>query len=287
MASSRFDLKTPTRLKLGFGLLVGVVVLMGLFGFLEASEARKAFGKAVDHRYPHIAAMQAIQDRTMASSVLQRDMLLASDADALSKAAQAMAALQKENTGALAQLDLAFTSENERSLFEALSNARAQYLVVCQRFLGQALSGEPELAKIVLQTEIAPLEQTYFAALAAMRTFQEAQMQSANAHATAAIRQIQTTLVASGAAALLVAILAAFWSNRAVTQSSCQTTAAAPGSSGKPYKEGDLRVAARPQQQATPKSQPATTVPGSATAGSPTSTAKGTSAGGTEQWESF
>jgi methyl-accepting chemotaxis protein len=70
----------------------------------------------------------------------------------------------------------------------------------------------------MLQAEMAQLEQKYFAAIADMVTFQEQQIQVAKADAASAISQIRSTLLLSGGAALLLAVLAAFWITSAVTQ---------------------------------------------------------------------
>ncbi|NVO05883.1 MAG: MCP four helix bundle domain-containing protein [Rhodoferax sp.] len=209
--------KISTLLKLGFGLLALLIVLMGAVSFYKASGADRAFENVVENRYPKISVLHAVNDRVNDSTRLLRDMLLLADADDIKKAALTIANLQKDNTEALAKLDPTFKSEKGRALFKALSEVRAQYLPVSQRVIGQAASGAQEMAKIGMQTELAPLEQKYFAAVEAMISFQEEQMQSAKLDAAAAISQIRTTLLVSGGLALLVALVAAVWITRAVT----------------------------------------------------------------------
>ncbi len=238
------DIKISTLLKLGFGLLAVLIVLMGTLSFLKASGAEQAFGNVVDNRYPKISAMHGINDRIKQSSLLQRDMLLLSDADDIKKAAQTVASLQKENSDMLAKLEPTFKSEKGRALFKAMADVRTQYLPVSQRYISQASSGAQELAKIGLQTEMAPMEQKYFAAVDAMIGFQEEQMQSAKAEAASAIGQIHSTSVLAGAVALLVATLAAFWITRAVTQPINQAVAVARAVAG-----GDLSYAFEAQGQ--------------------------------------
>jgi methyl-accepting chemotaxis protein len=169
---------------------------------------------------------------------LLRDMLLLSDADEVRKAAQSIASLEKENTDALAKLDPTFKSEKGRALFKALSEVRAQYLPVSQRVVSQAASGAQEMAKIGMQTELAPLEHKYFTAVEAMIAFQEEQTKAAKAYAGSAISQIRTTSIISGVVALLVATLAAFWITRAVTLPINQAVAVARAVAG-----GDLTYA--------------------------------------------
>jgi methyl-accepting chemotaxis protein len=232
------DIRISTLLKLGFGLLALLIVLMGTLSYFKASGAEDAFVNVVENRYPKISALHAVNDRVKETARLQRDMLFLSDADEIKNAAQKVAELQKANTDLLAKLDPTFKSEKGRALFKALNDVRAQYLPVKQRFLGQATSGAQELAKICLQTEMAPIEQKYFAAVEAMIAFQEEQMQAAKLDAASAISQIHGTAVISGAVALLVALFAAFWISRAVTRPINQAVAVARAVAG-----GDLTFA--------------------------------------------
>jgi methyl-accepting chemotaxis protein len=210
--------KISTLLKLGFGLLGLLIVLIGSLSYFKATGAALAFDNVVDNRYPKISTLHIINDRVKETARLQRDMLLLSDGDEIKTAAQKIADLQKANTEQLATLELTFKSERGRALFKALSDVRAEYLPVKQRFLGQASSGSQELAKISLQTEMAPIEQKYFAAVDTMIKFQEEQMQVAKADAASAIDQIHSTALLSGALALLVALVAALWITRAITR---------------------------------------------------------------------
>jgi methyl-accepting chemotaxis protein len=237
-AMNSSDIKISTLLKLGFGLLALLIVLMGTLSYLKASGAQQAFDNVVDNRYPKISVLHTVNDRVNDSTRLMRDMLLLSDADDIKKAAQSIATLQKDNSEALAKLDPTFKSEKGRALFKALSEVRAQYLPVSLRVTSQAASGAQEMAKIGMMTELAPLEQKYFAAVEAMIAFQEEQMQSAKGEAGSAIGQIHTTSVLSGAIALVVALFAAFWITRAITRPINQAVAVARAVAG-----GDLTYA--------------------------------------------
>ena len=209
--------KIATLLKLGFGLLGLLIVLMGALSYFKAGGAERAFENVVDNRYPKISALHTINDRLKESARLQRDMLLLSDADDIKKVAQTIAGLQKDNSDLLAKIDPTFKSEKGRALLKALEEARMAYLPLSQKFVTQVASSQ-EMAKITLQTEMAALEQKYFVAVDALITFQEDQMQAAKAEASSAISQIQTTLLVSGLLALLVATVAALWITRAVTR---------------------------------------------------------------------
>jgi methyl-accepting chemotaxis protein len=211
------NIRIATLLKLGFGLLGLLIVLMGGLSYMKAGGAERAFENVVENRYPKISALHGVNDRINDSTRLLRDMLLLSDADDIKKAAESIAKLQKDNSEVLAKLGPTFQSEKGRALFNALSEVRAQYIPVSQRVTGQAGSGAQEMAKIGMQTELAPLEKKYLLAVEAMIAFQEEQMQSAKVDAASAIGHIRSTVLLSGSVALLVALMAAVWITRAVT----------------------------------------------------------------------
>jgi methyl-accepting chemotaxis protein len=232
------NIKIATLLKMGFGMLALLIALMGTLSFLRATGAERAFENVVENRYPKISVLHKVNDRVNDSARLLRDMLLLSDADEVKKAAQSIASMQKDNTETLIKLDPTFKSEKGRALFKALSEVRTQYTPVSQRVVEQVASGAQEMAKIGMQTELAPLEQKYFSALDAMIKFQEEQMQIAKLEAASAIGQIRTTLVISGAMALMLAFVAAIWITRAVTRPIVQAVAVARAVAG-----GDLTLA--------------------------------------------
>ena len=212
------DTKISTLLKLGFGLLALLIVLMGVLSYYKAMGGEQAFDSVVNNRYPKIRALHAINDRVKEAARLERDLLLLSDADDIKAAVIKIGELQKANAELLAKIDPTFKSEKGRALLQAFYDVRTQYLPLRQKYLAQAASGALEQAKIVLQTEMAAMEQKYVAAVGALIVFQEEQMQLANTDASAAIGQIQFTVLLSGGFALLVALMAAIWITRAVTQ---------------------------------------------------------------------
>jgi len=212
------NIKIANLLRLGFGVLAFLIVLTGALSFMKATGAEQSFSTVVDNRYPKIKSLDTVSSRVKDSTRLQRDLLLLSDADDIKKAADAIATLQKDNSDLLAKLDPTFKSEKGRALLKALNDVRAQYLPVSQKFMAHATSGQQELAKILLMTELAPLEQKYFAAVNDMVKFQEDQMQIAKEDASSSIGQIRSTVAVSSGLALLVATVAALWITKIVTQ---------------------------------------------------------------------
>jgi methyl-accepting chemotaxis protein len=221
------DIKIASLLKLGFGLLGLLIVMMGALSYFKASGAEQAFENVVDNRYPKISALHSFNDRANESARLQRDLLMLSDADDIKKTVETIAGLQKDNAALLEKLDPTIKSEKGRALLKTLQEVRGRFVIVSAKFTTQASSNAQELAKTMLQTELAPLEKQYFAAVDALIAFQEEQVQSAKGQASSAIGQIHTTLLASGAVALVLAVLAAVWITRAITQPVNQAVAVA------------------------------------------------------------
>jgi methyl-accepting chemotaxis protein len=204
------NIKIATLLRLAFGLLAVLIVLMGLLSFWKATSAEAAFNNVMGNRYPKISALQTINGRVKESSRIQRDLLLLSDADDIKKAIEAVARLQKEDSDQLSKLSETFKTEQGKAAFKTMADARAQYLPASQAYLTKAASSQ-ELAKITLQTEVAPLEQKYFATVDALVKYLEEQMQGSQQEASSAIDQIRITVLLAGGVALIAAVFAAFW----------------------------------------------------------------------------
>jgi methyl-accepting chemotaxis protein len=212
-----FNIKIATLLRLGFGLLAILIVIMGALSLWKANSVQGSFSSVLDNRYPKISALQSINSRARESSRIQRDLLLLSDADDIKKAIESVGRLQKEDADQFAKLEGTFKPEEGQTLFKATLAARAQYVPASQKFMSKAVSSQ-ELAKIALQTEVAQLEQNYLAAVDALVIFVEKQMQGAREEASSAISQMRMAVEIAGGLALVAAVLAAIWIPRVVAQ---------------------------------------------------------------------
>ena len=211
------DMKISHRLRLGFGLMLALLLLMGGVSLLKVRAADEAFRLVMEDRYPTIASLQTINDNINDVARAQRNALIMSDADDIKKELSMVEAKQSDNSARFKVLAEQLSSEQSRALLKKIEDIRAQYIPLQTRFLKQATTGNQEMAKIMLLIEIAPLQKQYFEAVGALIKYQEAMMDEAKTEATSDINAIRVVIWSAGAISLVVSIFAALWITRAIT----------------------------------------------------------------------
>jgi methyl-accepting chemotaxis protein len=211
------DMKISTRLRLGFGLMLTLLILMGGVSLIKVKQADEAFHKVMDDRYPKIASLQTISDNLSDIALAQRNALILSDADEIKSELSIVAAKQVDNSARFKKLDEELTSDKGKELLKNLEAIRIQYLPLQVRFVSQASGGNQELAKIMLLTEIAPLQKQYFSAARKLVEFQESLMEEAKIEAAGDIAAIKTVIWGAGSISIAVSIFAALWITRAIS----------------------------------------------------------------------
>lgn len=78
-------IKTASQLRLGFGVLALLIVLIGGGSFVGVADVGKNFKDVMDDRYPIVNMLQGIEADFNANGVSQRDMILMTDADDIKK----------------------------------------------------------------------------------------------------------------------------------------------------------------------------------------------------------
>ena len=211
------DLKIATRLRLGFGLMVLLIVMMGTVSIFKANEVGAAFGTVMEDRYPKIASLNVINENLGAIARSQRDVLLMSDAGDIKKEVASMAAHQIDNSSRLKALETQITSEKGKELLAKVEAVRAEYLPLQDQFSNLIASGNQDMGKTLLLAEISPIQTKYFKAIGEFIVFQESLMDDSKRIAEADVGTLKYVVWAAGGVSVLVALLAAFWITRAIT----------------------------------------------------------------------
>jgi methyl-accepting chemotaxis protein len=204
------DIKIATLLKMGFGLLALLIVLMGVISTLRVNAADASFDEVINNRYPQIESLHTFNDNLNDNARAQRDVLLMSDADDIKKEIAAMAERQQKNSEILKSIQQTVQTDKGKDLVAKLQAMHDKYLPINARFVGLATSNQ-ELAKILLLSELFPIQKDYFSAVEALIAFEGELMLGNKEDAAKDIANIRTTNLVSGAVALVVAAFAAIW----------------------------------------------------------------------------
>ena len=210
------DMKIATRLRLGFGLMVVLIVMMGTISIFKANEAGAAFRAVMEDRYPKIASLHVIIENLSAIARSQRDVLLMSDPDEIKKQVASMAAYQVDNSNRLKALETQIISDKGKELLAKVEKVRAEYRPLQDKFSQQIASGNQEMGKTLLLADIGPIQTKYFAAIGEFIVFQESLMEDSKRIAETDVVTLKYVVWAAGGVSVLVALLAAVWITRAI-----------------------------------------------------------------------
>ena len=169
------NLKIGTRLAIGFGSLVLLLLAISVTSVLRLATVHQASAVIMDDLYPKVALADDIVKGALNDGRLVRNMLLATtDADS-DKAWQ----LTQESRGTIAdrmkKLETLLDSEKGRELFRTVTERHAALDLKYERI--RELSKSDKIKAVdFLKTDFAPANDAYMAALEELSRFQAGRM---------------------------------------------------------------------------------------------------------------
>jgi methyl-accepting chemotaxis protein len=199
------NLKIGTRLAIGFGSLVLLLLAISVTSVLRLATVHQASAVIMDDLYPKVALADDIVKGALNDGRLVRNMLLATtDADA-DKAWQ----LTQESRGTIVdrmkKLEALLDSEKGRELFRTVTERHAALDLKYERI--HELSKADKVKAIdFLKTDFAPANDAYMAALDELSHFQAERMDAANKSGAEVYSTTSTLVVCLAVGAVLLAV---------------------------------------------------------------------------------
>ncbi|MDO9115760.1 MAG: methyl-accepting chemotaxis protein, partial [Polaromonas sp.] len=212
------NLKIGTRLSLGFGVVLCVVVAVVALGYKQLGLLNHDTDLIVHEQYPKIALVNTVIENLGAASQSSRNALLVSDAQAVKAELGIIVEVQQVTLQALDKLDKSLSTATERELLATIMEARAKYVSRQQGFIKAVSDGKVDEAKAVLLGELGPLQVAYLSALKKMDKHQEGLMEEAGKEAAATYVLARIEMIGLGVAAILIGLGLAFWITRSITR---------------------------------------------------------------------
>jgi methyl-accepting chemotaxis protein len=210
------DTRISTRLALGFGLMVLLVVLMGGVSLLKIGGVETAFGLVVDDRYPKIEALNEAKGGVNQIALSMGNvLLLTSPADVKAEVATVLST-RADIGGKLKTLSEQITSQQGQALLADVNVARDRFGALQERFLERLAAGKVDEAELLF-AEVRPAQLAYFSTLDALVKYQHGLMRASSDEAAAAIGAVRAVTWWVGAAAVLVGLALALWLVRSIT----------------------------------------------------------------------
>ncbi len=204
-------LKVSTRLSLGFGILILLMLIMGATSLFKVSAVHQALKAVVDDRVPKVAEINDIKGDVNQIARSMRNMVIFSDAAEIKKELAKVEAAREANGQRLDKLKAAITTEGGKAELANVAQARARYAPLQVTFAGLVASGKTEDAKALLIGEVGSAQQAYFAALDGLLKFQSGLMKQSADDADAQVASMTAAIWTIAGIALVVGVLTAAW----------------------------------------------------------------------------
>ena len=204
-------LKVSTRLSLGFGILLLLMLIMGATSLLKVSSMHQSFTLVVGDRVPKVAEINEVKGGVNQIAISLRNMVILSDAAEIKKEFGKVEAARQANGERLEKLQTQITTEKGKAALSKVVEARARYAPLQNKFAELVAAGKAEDAKAMLVNEVRAAQQDYFAALDDFLKFQSELMQQSADDTEMQVASLTAAMWVLGVIALVVGVVTAAW----------------------------------------------------------------------------
>ncbi|HTJ91586.1 MAG TPA: methyl-accepting chemotaxis protein [Pararobbsia sp.] len=210
------DLKIGTRLALGFGLVVCLLVAVAAIAASRLEQDRGLTDELINERYVKMSLSNEIRNGADREVRNLRNMLLVSDPAEVAKYQKRIGETSKATDEVFARLGaMLHTGESEQS-FTSMQSARAKYNDAVHKNFAIVNAGHLDDAKAQLFKEVIPVQDAYFKAIDSTVERETARMNETGATAIAEAHAATRRVVLLSFIAALIAIAAAVLITRSI-----------------------------------------------------------------------
>jgi len=209
-------LKVASRLYIGFGLVLALLLGIALFSFTRMAVLNNNINFLVNDRYAKIALVDTVTNNVNLVARVVRNIAL-SDDEATSK--QELARIVKareENDATLKKLSDTIVTPQGKEVMAALQRTTADYYAEQKNLLSLLTQNKLDEAKKLLFGAIRVKQSAMFDALKAMSDYQHAAMDKTVADSQDTYRHTTMLLFAVSAAAFILSLIAALLITRSI-----------------------------------------------------------------------
>ena len=211
--------KLGTRLALGFGLMLVLMLTLAGLAIVRLSADHAAFAKILDDRYPKVLLAESMQlEVNVQARVLRNAIIAGEDKAAVNEFLERVEASVKKNDLTGQQLDKMITSPKGRELFETMSVARAKYREARNVAIRLVREGKTAEAGAYLLNQVRPPQAEFFAALGALSEFQQGLMHQDGKQAREEGQRAVLVMVALAICAAITAVVVGLLTARSITR---------------------------------------------------------------------
>jgi methyl-accepting chemotaxis protein len=212
------DLRIATRLAVGFGLMILLLLgsqLAGLSMLMRVSDASQELSM---RRLPNINDSTRVMLEINDIAIALRNMMLNDNADDRRKQLDEVISSRRDAKEALTHLRERLQSANSIAIYERMNAAHDDYVQAQEKLLNYITSGDSENARNYLNTTMRPLLGALKAAVNEEVTLQQKQARDATEQAHSADELAHRMVVLVSVLSLVIVVLVGWWLTRSITR---------------------------------------------------------------------
>ncbi|CAM2138240.1 Methyl-accepting chemotaxis protein I [Pararobbsia alpina] len=210
------DLNIGTRLALGFGLIVCLLVAVAAISAIRLEQDSNLTDELINERYAKMSLSNEIRSGADREVRNLRNMLLVSDPGEIAKYQKRIGVTSRETDEVFARLGAMLHTDESQQSFTAMQSARTKYNDAVHRTFAIVNAGHLDEAKAALFKDVIPVQDAYFKAIDATVDRETDRMNVTGATAIAEARAAVRRVVVLALVALVLAIIGAVLITRSI-----------------------------------------------------------------------
>ena len=206
---SASKMKLSTRLGLGFGTVLLLLVVVSAMGIFKLNTVKDGIDLIVDYRIPNVHAASEIIDANYQLALLARDSLLSKDPQQIKKNMEQIPVQREQIKKSTALLESNLTTDEGRRLLALLVAARNKYAPLLDEFAQLINANQGEQAYQLQETRINAAHADYIAAANTLIDFLNDRAKQDGEDAAGEVSTATWTIIGVSAAAILLALVIA------------------------------------------------------------------------------
>ena len=212
------NMNIGTRLGIGFGGVIALLVLIAAFGSGRI-EAVKANTELILHdRYIKVSLAHTIKNAVNLQARELRTALITTDIEMVKRELLAVAEADRQVAGAVDKLQLTLTSSEGKAELAALARTRADYMRCKAEFVQLVAAQSLDEGGVYLVKSMVPAQDAYLSALSKLTRSQVEQMEKFGQETTDMASWARVLMLGLAAVAVALALAVAIWITRSITR---------------------------------------------------------------------
>lgn len=212
------NMKIGARLGFGFGIVVLILVVLGVFSMLELRSIGNEIDIVVNDRIPKVISANAAVDNINLVARSLRNQVLLTDKKEIEEQRKRRQKGSSDTVAIFDQLKKDITSEKGKEILAKIDAIRPTYIKHVEAIERFAEQGNDTAAVEIMFGELRDAQTIYFAAVEELITYQTDMARDDGGHAVKGANNAITMVIIAMIIALIISVIAGIWITRTITK---------------------------------------------------------------------